>query len=78
MRRRVACASAMETPYKTPDLPPLPKSCVGSAIPFSTGTLYGKEPIGECKVYICIFTCTSTRAIHSKIVTDLSTEPFYY
>jgi len=64
------------------DLPLLPKSCVGSATPFAvtgvdfTGTLYVKERIGECKVYMCIFTCVSTRAIHLEIITDLVTQAF--
>ena len=72
----------MGKPYRTPDLPPLPKSCVGSATPFAvtgidfTGTLYIKEPSGEYKAYIYFFTCASTRAIHLEIITDLSTEPF--
>ena len=63
-------------------LPPLPKGRVGSATPFAvtgidfTGTLYVKEPSGECKAYICLFTCASTRVIHLEIVTDLSAETF--
>ena len=82
LRRCVACARAMGKPNRTPDLPPLPKTHVGSATPFAvtgvdfTGTLYAKELIGECKAYICLFTCASTRAIHLEIVTDLSTETF--
>ena len=34
------------------------------------------NPNVEHKAYICLFTCTSTRAIHLEIVTDLSTETF--
>jgi len=76
------CARIIGKPYRTPDLPPLPRSRVGSAIPFAvtgvdfTGALYVKEHVGECKAYICLFTCASTRAIHLEIVTDLSTETF--
>ena len=82
LRRCVTCAKTMGKPYKTPDPPPLPKTRVGSARPFAvtgvdfTGTLYVKEPVGEHKAYICLFTCASTRAIHLEIVTDLSTETF--
>ena len=82
LRRCVKCAKAMGKPYKTPDPPPLPRTRVGSARPFAvtgvdfTGTLYTKEPLGEHKAYICLFTCASTRAIHLEIVTDLSTETF--
>ena len=70
-------------PYKIPDVPPILKSCVGSATPFGvtgvdfTGTLYVKiKPIGKCKACICLFICASTRAIHLEIITDLSTETF--
>ena len=71
-----------EEPYKTPNPPPLPRTCVRSARPFAvtgvdfTGTLYVKEPLGEHKAYLCLFTCASTRAIYLEIVTDLSTEMF--
>ena len=34
LRRCVTRARTMGKPYRTPDLPPLPKSCVGSATPF--------------------------------------------
>ena len=72
----------MGKPYRTPDLPPLPKVRVGEATPFAvtgvdfTGTLYVKESNGEHKAYICLFTCASTRAIHLEVVSDLSTESF--
>ena len=32
--------------------------------------------MGESKVYICLFTCATTRAIHLEVVTDLSVETF--
>ena len=42
--------------------------------------IYIKEGVGESKVikksYFCIFSCTASRAIHLKIVTDLRTETF--
>ena len=82
LRRCVICAKTMGKPYRTPDLPPLPKVRVGEATPFAvtgvdfTGTLYVKESNGEHKAYICLFTCASTRAIHLEVVSDLSTESF--
>ena len=30
----------------------------------------------ESKVYICLFTCATTRAVHLETVTDLTTETF--
>ena len=41
-----------------------------------TGALYIRTPNGEDKVYVCLFTCASTRAVHLEVVTDLSEEPF--
>jgi len=32
--------------------------------------------VGECKVYVCLFTCASTRAIHLEVVTDLTETTF--
>ena len=41
-----------------------------------TGALYIRASEGENKVYICLFTCASTRAVHLEVVTDLSEETF--
>ena len=74
----------MGKPYRTPELPPLPKVHVGEATPFAitgvdfTGALYVKESDGEHKAYICLLTYASTRAVHLEVVSDLSTDtPFH-
>ena len=41
-----------------------------------TGALYIRSPEGEKKVYICLFTCASTRAVHLEVVADLSEDTF--
>ena len=42
-----------------------------------TGTLYiRKEDEEEQKVYICLFTCATSRAVHLEVVPDLSTPTF--
>ena len=41
-----------------------------------TGSLYVRGLEGEMKVYVCLFTCAVTRAIHLEVVTDLSVETF--
>jgi len=41
-----------------------------------TGALYVRDAKGENKVYICLFTCAVSRAIHLEIVTDLTVECF--
>ncbi|XP_065911109.1 uncharacterized protein [Dysidea avara] len=59
----------MGKPYRTPDLPPLPKTRVGSATPFAvtgvnfTGTLHVKEPIAFGRF-------SSRRSLPSIILSD--------
>ena len=65
-----------------PDPAPLPQSRTQDLPPFTvsgvdfTGALYVQQDRDEVKVYICLFTCATTRAIHLEVVTDLSTETF--
>ena len=79
IRRRVA-----GKPFPSPDPPPLPVDRVQDGPPFNvtgvdfTGAMYvkGEAAVGECKVYVCLFTCASTRSIHLEVVTDLSEATF--
>ena len=41
-----------------------------------TGALYVRTTEGESKVYLCLFTCAVSQAIHLEIVTDLTVECF--
>jgi len=41
-----------------------------------TGALYVKSDSGEKKVYLCLFTCAVTRAVHLEIVTDMTVQAF--
>lgn len=41
-----------------------------------TGALYVQHNGKEEKVYVCLFTCATTRAVHLEVVTDLSTDTF--
>jgi len=65
-----------------PDPPPLVQSHVRHADPFTvtgvdyTGALYVRAPQGECKAYICLFTCVVSPALHLEVVLDLTTESF--
>lgn len=60
----------------------LPKSRMQQTQPFEvtgvdyTGALYVRNTGIERKVYICLFTCTTTRAIHLEVVEDLTVEAF--
>ena len=82
LRRCVTCNKMMGKPYRAPDSPPLPKVRVTESPPFTvigvdfTGALYVKEGEEERKVYICLFTCAATRAVHLEVVSDLTVETF--
>ena len=41
-----------------------------------TGTLYVRGKEGESKVYIYLFTCAVSGAVHLEVVTDLTVECF--
>ena len=68
--------------YQAPDPPPLIKARIQEMLLFEvtgidfTGALYVRDSGREVKVYVCLFTCAVTRAVHLEIVTDLSTETF--
>ena len=76
------CRKTEGRPYQVPDPPPLVKCRVQETHPFEvtgvdfTGTLYVRDSGKESKVYVCLFTCTVTRAVYLEVVTDLSTEKF--
>ena len=61
---------------------PLPKTRVTSVVPFSRTDLdylvplYIKAIKGQRKVWVCLFTCMVTRAIHLELLQDMSAEEF--
>ena len=84
LRKCVTCRKTVGKPYTIPDPPPLLKCRVNKAQPFEvtgvdfTGALYVRNCEMEQKVYICLFTCAVSRAIHLEVVMDLSMECFLY
>ena len=80
--RCVTCKKISGLPYDLPDPPPLPKSRLQQAEPFTvtgvdfTGALHIREAGVQRKVYICLFTCAATRAVHLEVVADLSVQTF--
>ena len=78
----VTCRRVSGAAYNAPDPPPLPKSRVQQTHPFDvtgvdfTGALYVRNAGIETKVYICLFTCAATRAVHLEVVEDLTVEAF--
>jgi len=69
-------------PFTMPDMPQLPKQRVTKSTPFSNtgldylGPLYVKHSTGTKKVWVCLFTCLVTRAIHLELIQDMSAEQF--
>ncbi|XP_053390171.1 uncharacterized protein LOC123560839 [Mercenaria mercenaria] len=69
-------------PYKMPPMPSLPPSRVTECRPFSRtgldylGPIYVKSNDTPKKVWVCLFTCLVTRAVHLEVVLDMSTEEF--
>ena len=70
-------------PFRSVKIPPLPKSRVSGNHAFqATGIDYG-SPLyvrdtsnKSNKMYICLFTCANTRAVHLELVEDLSADAF--
>ena len=82
IRNCTICRRHEGGPYKMPVMAPLPKSRVISAVPFSRTGLDYLEPMyiktvnGQRKVWVCLFTCMVTRAIHLELLQDMSAEEF--
>lgn len=82
IRMCVVCRKNSGKPYAMPDPPPLVRSQVSHTDPFTVtsvdfaGALYVCTTEGERMVYLCLFTCAVSRAIHLEIVSDLTVECF--
>jgi hypothetical protein len=82
IRRCVTCLKTTGKPYTIPDPPPLPTTRTNDSPPFTitgvdfAGEIYVKSTKGRSNVYICLFTCASTRAVHLEVVTDLTVPTF--
>ena len=81
-KKCVTCQRVSGEPHSVLDALPLPKSQALCFKIFSvpgvdfTGALLVRSSGGEEKVYICLFYCANTRAIHIEIVIDLTEENF--
>lgn len=80
----VLCRRFEGASFRAPQPPPLPTFRVKEEPPFSytgvdfAGPLHVRSfgMTTSEKVWICLFTCLVTRAVHLDVVTDLSTETF--
>ena len=80
----VVCRRHQGKPYLPPPAPPLPAFRVREARPFThmgvdfAGPLYVREIVSSTpkKVWVCLYTCCVTRAVHLDIVPDMTAEAF--
>ena len=81
----IICRRYDENPFPSPIVPDLPAERVSDAPPFSTtgidfaGPLYVRSSDNKdcsCKVYVCLFTCASTRVVHLELTRELSATSF--
>ncbi|XP_063415855.1 uncharacterized protein LOC134697506 [Mytilus trossulus] len=83
LHRCTTCKKVNGKPYRAPDPLPLQKIRLQEAPPFTvtgidfTAALQVKENDGTLKkVYICLFTCASTKAVHLEIIPTMNEESF--
>ena len=81
--RCVTCHRVKGRTLSQPLPPPLPAERVQWVPPFNhvgvdhTGSYVIRDPQGrKSKVYICLFVCATTRAVHLEVVEDLTTSKF--
>ena len=82
LRHCTICKRHHGKSYPAPERAPLPKDHLRDVALFTitgvdfTGALYVQNDHGESKVYICLFTCSTTRVVHLEVVADLTVETF--
>ena len=82
IRKCALCLKSDGKPYISSMQPNLPGERVSDEPPFIhtgvdfAGPLYVQSKGQQQKVYLCLYTCASTRAVHLKITKDLSAVSF--
>ena len=82
LRSCATCRRHEGGPYKMPSMPPLPNKRVSETVPFTYtgvdyfGPLFIKTKAESQKVWVCLFTCLVTRAVHLELIQNMSTEQF--
>ena len=82
LRQCTICAQFNRRAYSVPESPPMPEFRVQECVPFSyvglnyAGPLYVKIKEVGVKVWIALFTCGVSRALHLELVLDMTTEAF--
>ena len=82
LRKCVVCKKYEGRPYSIPLTSVLPTDRVADVPPFTNtgvdfaGPLYTKNSHDHTKVYVCLFTCSTTRAVHLELVDSLAVPQF--
>ena len=82
LQQCILCRKVEGGAYKMPPMSAFPSGRVTEATPFTRtgldylGPLMVKSTGEPAKVWVCLFTCLVTRAVHLEIVMDMSTEEF--
>ncbi|XP_028415551.1 uncharacterized protein LOC114538623 [Dendronephthya gigantea] len=86
MSKCVICRRLEGPPYGNPEAPPLPEFRLSNELAFSkigvdyAGPMYVKDMYSQSKdmhkVYISLYTCASSRALHLDLVPDMTSEAF--
>ena len=82
LRSCATCRRHEGGPYKMPSMPPLPNKRVSETVPFTYtgvdyfGPLFIKTKAESQKVWVSLFTCLVTRAVHLELIQNMSTEQF--
>ena len=82
LRSCTVCRRHESGPYKMPLMPPLPAERVSESPPFTCtgvdyfGPLFIKRNKNREKVWVCLYTCLVTRAVHLEMMYDMSTQQF--
>lgn len=84
INRCIICKRYQARPLTMPTISPLPQFRVENSKPFQicgidyTGHFNVKYRDSMCRVYVCLFTCMSTRAIHLELVEGADAETFMF
>ena len=76
------CRKAEGDPFKMPRLAPLPRDRLTTSCAFSYtgldyfGPMYVKQSGVTTKVWVCLFTCLTNRAVHLELVDDMTAAAF--
>ncbi|KAL6734937.1 hypothetical protein Aduo_005424 [Ancylostoma duodenale] len=81
----ITCKRQQGRPYSYPECPSLPAERVSRKRPFQNigldyfgPLLVRSDQSQSCKVWVCLFTCMATRALHLEVAADNSTAQFVF